>query len=59
MLQFLFQALPLKRFQSWILKFITASLKTSDIGKHPACSAGTAGPAATACALSLKGLKLK
>jgi hypothetical protein len=39
------------------LKFITASLKTSDIGKHPACSAGMAGPAATTVALSLKGLK--
>jgi hypothetical protein len=52
----LVQGPPLKRFQSCTLKFITASLKISDIGKHPACSAGITGPAATATVLSLRGL---
>ena len=53
----LLQGPPLKRFQSCTLKFIAATLNISDIGKHPACSAGIAGPAVTAAALSLKGLK--
>lgn len=39
------------------MKLETASLKTSAIGIQPACVAGTAEPAPTALALSLKGLQ--
>lgn len=34
-----------------------APLKTSSIGMHPDCAAGTAKPAPTVAALSLKGLQ--
>lgn len=46
-----------KRFQSLTLKVETTSLKTSAIGKNPDCAAGTAKPAPTVLALSLKGLQ--
>lgn len=46
-----------KRLHSLTLKLETASLKISDIGVIPACTAGTAKPAPTAEALSLKGLQ--
>lgn len=51
------QAPEPKRLQSWILKLVIASLKTSAIGRHPACTAGMARPALTVLALSLNGLK--
>lgn len=50
-------AAELKRLQLCTLKLETASLKTSAIGITPDCAAGTAMPAPTAVALSLKGLQ--
>lgn len=46
-----------KRLQSLTLKLETARLKTSDTGINPHCAAGTAKPAPTVLALSLKGLQ--
>lgn len=51
------QAEAPKRLQSFTLKVVMAILKTSAIGIHPDCAAGTATPAPTVTALSLKGLK--
>lgn len=51
------QATAPKRVQSFTLKLETALLKTSAIGIHPDCAAGTAKPAPTVAAVSLKGLQ--